>query len=277
MRILLAGGAGVLGSRIVPRLIAAGHTVWATTRSEARSGSIAAAGANPLIMDALDPDSVRRAVAASRPDLIMHQLTDLSTSDFAANARLRIEGTDHLVAAAREAGIDRMIAQSVAWVCQPGEGPADETSPYARDDHDQPVYPPVEHLEQAVLGLPGGVVLRYGLLYGPDTWYGHGGALYERARAGTVTATTDWTSFVHVDDAVDATVLALDWPAGVINVVDDEPSRAADWAPVLAAAAGGPAPTVETRAVGRAAANAKARSLGWTPRHPSWRSARFGV
>lgn len=277
MRILLAGGAGVLGSRIVPRLIAAGHTVWATTRSEARTRSIAASGAIPLIMDALDAASVDKAVAESEPELIMHQLTDLSGSDFAANARLRIDGTDHLVAAARAAGVDRMIAQSVAWVCEPGDGPADEQTPYARDDQGRPVYAPIEQLEAAVLGLTGGVVLRYGLFYGPGTWYDRGGSQYESAAAGTVTATTDWTSFVHVDDAADATVLALDWPAGVITIVDDEPARAADWAPVLISAAGGTPTRIETRAEGRAASNTKARGLGWTPGHPSWRTARFGL
>ncbi|HLT60512.1 MAG TPA: NAD(P)-dependent oxidoreductase [Microlunatus sp.] len=277
MRILLAGGTGVLGSRIVRLLVAAGHSVWATTRTRSRVATVAATGATPLIMDALDPAAVDRAVAEARPDLIMHQLTDLSGGDFAANARVRVEGTDHLVGAARRHGVHRMIAQSVSWICRPGAEPADERTPPARDDRGQPVYPSVEHLESSVLGLEHGVVLRYGLLYGPGTWYAEGGDQYESARRGTVIATTDRTSFVHVDDAAEASLLALDWPPGVINIVDDEPCRVADWAPVLAAAAGGTVKTITARAEGRAASNAKARALGWTPRHPSWRTARFGL
>jgi nucleoside-diphosphate-sugar epimerase len=230
-------------------------------------------------MDALDHDSAHRAIAASEPDLVLHLLTDLAGEDFAGNARLRIDGTANLVAAARRHGVRRMIGESVSWLYASGDGPASESDPTTRAATGEPAYGPVEELERAVLGLPAGLVLRFGLLYGPDTWYAPGGSAFTAAAAGTVTATTDHTSFLHVDDAAEAVVAALDWPSGVVNVVDDEPTRLRQWGPALVAAAGGDpdGASFESRAPGRSASNALAASLGWRPRRPSWSATAFGT
>lgn len=274
VRILVAGGSGVLGSRVVNLLVRAGHEVSATTRRSDREPLIAASGAKPVVMDALVAEDVARAVEVSAPEAIIHELTDLADLDFAGNARLRVDGTANLVAAARAHGVEHMVAQSIAWVYEPGEGPAEEATPLARTADGAPAFPSVEALEEAVLGLRHGVVLRYGLLYGPGTWYATDGDAYRRAAEGEVAATTGWTSFVHADDAAEATVDdALTWPAGVVNVVDDAPAHVEEWGPRLVALAGGSVRSISARAEGRAASNARARSLGWTPRHPSWRDS----
>lgn len=253
--------------------------MFASTRRPERTTGLTAAGYQPVVMDALDHDSAHRAIAASEPDLVLHLLTDLAGEDFAGNARLRIEGTANLVDAARGHGVTRMIAESISWVYAPGDGAATESDPTARTGAGEPAFAAVEELERAVLDLPGGVVLRFGLLYGPDTWYAPGGSAFLAAANGVVTATTDRTSFVQVDDAAAATVAALGWPSGVVNVVDDEPARLQQWGPVLVRAAGGdPATaTLQARAEGRAASNALASALGWRPRHPSWSATVFGT
>ncbi|WP_029138717.1 NAD-dependent epimerase/dehydratase family protein [Nakamurella lactea] len=277
MRILLAGGTGVLGRRAGALLVDAGHEVWASTRWPNRTAALSAAGQHPVLMDALEPDSADRAVAESEPDLVLHLLTDLAGDDFAANARLRVEGTANLVAAARRHGVTRMVAESLSWVYRPGPGAAGENEPLARNPDGEPAYRGVELLEQAVLALPGGLVLRFGLLYGPDTWYAPGGSAFVAAAAGSVTATTDHTSFVQVDDAAEAAAAAINWPPGVVNVVDDEPTRLQQWGPALVAAAGGDPEraTFRASAPGRSASNALASSLGWRLRHPSWSATAF--
>jgi nucleoside-diphosphate-sugar epimerase len=273
MRILIAGATGVLGSRLTARLRMARHAVVGTTRSRERFGLIEAAGGEPVVMDALDREAVHDVVAGVRPDVIVHELTDLTGFDFAASDRLRVEGTPNLVDAALAAGVGRMIAQSISWTYEPADDPARESEPFAVDavTGEHP-HAPVEVLEREVARMPVGTVLRYGLFYGPGTWYAADGAYTRKAAVGEVVATADNTSWVHVDDAVDATVLALDWPSGPVNVVDDEPCRLADWGPVLARRAGFEgAPSLTPRAPGRAADNGLARSRGWVPAHPDWR------
>jgi nucleoside-diphosphate-sugar epimerase len=268
MRILVAGAGGVVGRVLVPLLRGAGHQVTGTTRAAGRLSELAALGATPLLMDALDAASVRAAVDTATPDVVIHQLTDLAGLDFAGNARLRTVGTRHLVDAALAVGVRRLVAQSIAWVVPPGDTPADESEPLAAD-----ATPGVRDLEAAVARMPVGVVLRYGLLYGPGTWFARDGLRAREAHAGTLAATARVQSFVHVEDAARAALLALDWPAGVVNVVDDEPAPAAAWLPAFAAAMGIPAPAlVEPAAAGRPISNARARALGWRPEHPSWRT-----
>ncbi|GAB3802516.1 NAD(P)-dependent oxidoreductase [Humibacter antri] len=267
MRILLAGGAGAIGRQLTPALVAAGHQVWATSRSAVKSSAIAAMGGHPLVMDVYEPASVEAAFDAARPDAVIHQLTDLSDYDLSANSRIRIEGTRTLVAAAKRHGTQRMVAQSISWVVADGDTPATESEPF-RDG----LMPGVAELESAVLGMPAGIVLRFGQFYGPGTWRSSraAGSAAELERA--LTPMAEIASFVHVGDAAIATVAALGWPHGVVNIVDDEPARAEEWMPVLAASLGTtPAPIPTGLPHGRPVSNALGRELGWTPRFPSWR------
>jgi len=261
MKIFLAGATGAIGRPLVARLVAAGHDVTGTTRSAERAVRIKELGAAPAVLDVLDAAAVRAAVAEAAPDVVMHQLTDLSGEDFAANGRLRIEGTRNLVDAARAAGVDRVIAQSIAWLYVPGDTPAVETDPLNPEARG---YEGVVALERTVGELPGGLVLRYGTLYGPGTWYAQDGLIAQRIRSGELVPPALWTSFVHVEDAADAAVQALDWPAGVVNVVDDEP--AVDWPQAFGGKVAPGAPT------GRPISNGRAKELGWRPAHPTWRT-----
>ncbi|TMQ97519.1 NAD(P)-dependent oxidoreductase [Actinomadura soli] len=272
MKILLAGATGVVGRRLIPLLVQAGHEVAGTTRRTERAGALRDLGAAPVVVDVLDAAAVREVVAAERPDAVIHQLTDLSDENFAANSHLRIVGTRNLVDAARAAGVETMIAQSIAWLYVAGDTPAVETDPL---DTALPPYEGVAALEAAVGEMPRGVVLRYGALYGPGTWYAPDGAIAERVRAGTMRPAPSWTSFVHADDAASAALAALDWPAGPVNIVDDEPATTADWLPVYGAAIGAPNPGnagKHAATMGRPVSNAKALGLGWKPQVASWRT-----
>jgi nucleoside-diphosphate-sugar epimerase len=271
LKILVAGATGVIGRHLVPLLIQAGHEVVGTTRRPERAESLTEMGARPLVVDAYDAAALHDAVTAERPDVVMHQLTDLSTEDFEANSRLRAEGTRNLVAAARAAEVETMIGQSIAWVYAPGTRPAVEDDPL---DPSAPPYAGVVALEEGVGTMPRGVVLRYGALYGPGTWYAPDGAIADRVRAGELALNPAWTSFVHVDDAATAALAALDWPAGPVNVVDDEPATANEWLPVYAEIIGAPEPGVarHAAATARPVSNAKAHGLGWKPKYSTWRT-----
>ena len=297
MRVFVAGATGAIGARLVPELVRRGHEVVGTSRSAEKAERLRALGAEPVVLDLLDARAVREAVGAARPDAIVHQatalagLSDLKHFDrsFAETNRLRTEGTDALLAAARETDVRRFVAQSFAgW-------------PYARDDgavktEDDPLDPApvpamretlaaIRHLERAVVGA-GGIALRYGGFYGsPDDAQLE---LVRRRRFPIVGDGGGVWSFVHLDDAATATALALERGApGVYNVVDDDPAPVREWLPALAEAIGAEPPRRVPRWLGRLAAgepgvvmmteirgasNAKAkRELGWTPRHPSWR------
>jgi nucleoside-diphosphate-sugar epimerase len=274
VRILVAGATGVIGSRVLQKLVAQGHDVFGTTRRPDRVGELVAGGASGIVMDALDRDGVERAIRESAPDAVVHELTDLSGFDYARNARLRVEGTRNLVEMCLGYHVTRMVAQSISWAYEPGEGPATEDEPLATDaDTGAPLFASIVELEREVLSLPEGIVLRYGLFYGPDTWYAADGPSAASARDGEVLATTAWTSFVHVDDAATATVAGLRWPAGVINIVDDRPTHVDEWGPLYVAAAGGRVKTIGARAEGRVADNGRARALGWAPEQSDWRTS----
>lgn len=276
MKILLAGATGVIGRLLMPVLLQAGHTVTGTTRDEAKCVQIEALGATPIVADALDRKMMFDALERVRPDAVIHQLTDLGTRDFAANSRLRIEGTRNLVDAAMAVDVEHMVAQSIAWVCVPRPGLSHEDDPL---DVDAP--PPrggmvaaVQALEEAVAEMPHWVILRYGLLYGPGTWYARDGLVTEQIRGGELTATDAVVSFVHVADAAQTAYYALDWPSGVVNIVDDVPAAGTDWLPLYAELIGAPPPPVASGADAwaRGASNARAHGLGWRPLYPSWRT-----
>lgn len=268
MRIFLAGGSGVIGSRLIPVLAEAGHDITATTRRAENIDYLKDRGARPVVVDVYDAPQLRAAVADAAPDLILHELTDLSDFDTEANARLRRAGTANLVAAAQAADVGRMMVQSIAWAYEEGSAPAVEDDPIQAGS-------PIEVMEDLVCRLPHATVLRYGMLYGPDTWYAPGARMANAVTAGLVPATSAITSFVHLDDVIAATVQAIDWPDGAYNIVDDEPAPATIWLPAYAAGLGAPAPTIadlpEGTPLGRGASNTKARTAGWTPRYPTWR------
>ncbi len=297
MRVFIAGAGGAIGTRLVPQLVERGHEVIGSSRTPEKADRLRALGAEPVVLDVLDADAVRRAIAAAKPDAIVHQATALAgMSDFkhfdrsfAATNRLRTSGTDALLGAAGESGVARFVAQSYAgW-------------PYAREggpvkSEDDPLDPSpvaamretlaaIRHLEQSVTDA-GGVALRYGGFYGsPDD------AQLEPVRTRRFPIVGDgagvW-SFVHLDDAAAATVLALEQGAtGIYNVVDDDPAPVREWLPVLAQAIGAKPPRRVPRWLARLAAgevgvvlmtetrgasNRKAKEeLGWTLLHPSWR------
>lgn len=303
MRVFVAGATGAIGRQLVPRLVAVGHEVHGMTRSESKRRLLYELGAVPVIADALDPEQVAEAVANVKPDVIVHQLTAIGTvntrhmeRDFAPTNRLRMEGTDHLLSAAHAVGVSRFVAQSnVAVYARTGAAVKSEN-----DSHDRSPVPSMRanveamvHLEQAVLGArwTEGIVLRYGWFYGPGTEIMRGGEVPELIRRRKFPVLGDggavW-SFIHVADAAEATVAAIEHGRrGVYNVVDDEPAPVAEWLPELARMLGAKRPMRVPRLVGRLAAgragvvmmtelrgasNAKAKGeLGWRPAHPSWR------
>jgi len=302
MNILVAGATGAIGRQLVPALRAAGHDVTALARSARGEEAVRALGATPVRADALDRGEVVAAVRAVRPDVILHQLTalagdfDLRHFDrtFAQTNRLRTEGTDHLLAAAWEVGVHRVVAGSYAgWPAARTGGPV-TTEEHPLDPTPAPsmreTHAAIRYLEEEVR-TAGGIVLRYGAFYGPGTGLAPGAEqleLIERRRFPIVGDGAGVWSFVHVADAADATVAAIeaDRP-GLYNVVDDDPARVADWLPAVARTVGAKPPRHVPRLVGRllageaaavmmtevrGASNAKAKAeLGWVPRHPSWR------
>ncbi|MGP3933164.1 NAD-dependent epimerase/dehydratase family protein [Nonomuraea sp. KM88] len=273
MRVFLAGATGVLGHHIVPRLLAAGHQVTALTRGRrpVPDGAAAVRG------DVRDAHGLALAVREAAPDVIMHQLTDLSGGDPAANAELRKAGTRAMVDAALAAGVRRIVAQSIAWMYEPGDVPAVERTPLDVDAEGlrRVSVDGVVALEDTVRELPEWVVLRYGLLYGPGTFYEPGGPMAGQARQGALVAGRDVSSFVETGDAATAAVQALGWPTGAVNICDDEPAPAADWVPAFCRAVGAPPPPrsdAPRSPQARGADNHHARNhLGWEPAYPSWR------
>jgi nucleoside-diphosphate-sugar epimerase len=273
MRVFVAGAGGAIGSVLVRQLRMAGHQVVGTSRS---AGRVRRLGAVEVRLDVFDRAAVLAAVASAEPDVVIHQLTALSEFSLADNARIRIEGTRNLVDAALAAGVRRMVAQSISWAYEPGDGPAAESTPLDTDASEPraTTVRAVRVLENVVSEVEEHVILRYGLLYGPGTFYAPGGRIEEGLRAGTLPATDGVSSFVHVEDVATATVQALSWPSGPVNIVDDEPAPGRDWLPVLAGVLDAPAPSVAPGRAGweRGAANSLARRRGWQPRFPSWRN-----
>ncbi|TQF02248.1 NAD(P)-dependent oxidoreductase [Kitasatospora acidiphila] len=279
MHVFLAGGTGAVGRLLLPLLLEAGHRVTAVSRGADGVERLRAAGADTVQLDVLDRPAVEAAMREAAPDVVMHQLTALADYDLAANARIRREGTRNLVDAAHAAGVHRIVAQSISWAYQGGDTPADESTPLdpTTDEPRATTVSALRTLEDAAAELPEHVVLRYGALYGPGTWYVPGGLIADRLRRGELPAGPAITSFLHVTDAARAALAALEWPSGPVNVVDDEPAPASEWVPVLAAALGVGVPAGEgggvRQAWERGADGAHAREkLNWRPVYDSWRT-----
>ena len=303
MHVFIAGAAGAVGRTLIPTLVAEGHTVTGTSRTEAKADALRALGARAVLMDGLDRDSVLDAVTAAEPDAVVHQMTalsgdlDLRSPDktFAVTNRLRTEGTEHLLAAAETAGVERFVAQSYAgWPHARTGGPVKtEADPL---DPDPPrglreSHAAIRRLETLVTGA-GGVILRYGGFYGPGTGLAPGGDQLEMVRTRKFPLIGNgggYWSFAHIEDVATATVAAIErGRAGEIyNVCDDEPAQVREWLPLLARSIGARPPrrvpawlarlmaspgTVVMMTEARGASNAKAKAeLDWTPAWPTWR------
>ena len=276
MRVLLAGATGAIGRLLVPRLQRAGHEVFGCSRSAEGVAQLRGQGAHAIQVDVFERASLIAAVTNAKPEVVIHQLTALSGGSSLENAKIRIEGTRNLVDAALAAGSQRLIAQSIAWIYEPGSEPALETTPLdvAATEPRATTIRAVQSLEAAAAEVPEHVVLRYGMFYGPGTWCAPGGLMAQRIRTGALTLSDAVSSFIHVSDAASAAVQALTWPSGTYHIVDDEPARARDWLPALAAALHVPAPSAEGRAEPweRGARNERARALGFRPHYASWRA-----
>jgi nucleoside-diphosphate-sugar epimerase len=303
MRVFLAGATGAIGTRLVPQLVAGGHSVVGTTRTGSKLGLLSDLGAEPVLMDGLDAAGVGEAVAAAEPDVIVHQMTALGASTdlrrfdrtFAMTNQLRTVGTDNLLAAARAAGVRRFIAQSfTGWPNERSGGPV-KTESDPLDAHppkaQRQTLTAISYVERAVSTAPlEGVILRYGMFYGPGGWDDMI-ELVRRRRLPIVGAGSGIWSLVHLDDAAAATVAALDRGHGTYNVVDDDPAPVAAVLTTVAQVIGARPPRgvpvwlgrlaagdvgVSMMTTVRGSANAKAkRELGWAPRWPSWRDG-FG-
>ena len=275
LKILVAGASGVIGRRVVTLLHENGHEVIGLTRSATNVSLLSALGARPVVADAYDPDRLLAVLTRAAPDAVIHQLTDLGKADSAANARLRRVGTANLVAASKAAGVRRMVAQSIAWAYAPATHLADETAPLdlSADEPRRTTVEAVATLEAAVLDMPDPVVLRYGMLYGPDTWFEPGGPRAKAAAHGELVADRSVTSFVHVADAARAAVQALGWRPDIYNIVDDEPAAGIRWVPDFCKFMSVAPPPLKTERAPWAsgAANGLARGQGWAPLHPTWR------
>ncbi|WP_129664496.1 NAD-dependent epimerase/dehydratase family protein [Phytoactinopolyspora endophytica] len=303
MRVFVAGGTGAMGRWLVPQLVARGHQVVATTTNAAKLEEVAQLGAEAVVMDGLDAMSVGEAVAEARPEAIVHQMTALSVThagkpDFrhperfgALTNRLRTEGTDHLLAAGEATGVSHVVAQSVAtWPANRERGLVTEEEPLALDELPAKMRilaEPLHHVEDVVVKA-GGAALRYGGFYGPGGGVEGQIELVRKRRLPIIGGGTGYFSWVHLDDAARATVLAVEQRAnGVFNIVDDEPAPVSEWLPHLAACVGAKRPLripkwlvrplagemgVAMMTEGRGYSNAKAkRELGWELRFPTWR------
>ena len=303
MRIFVAGATGAVGRRLVPRLVREGHVVTGLTHAPSKAGFVRELGAEPIVADALDQEAMHAAVSAARPEVIVHELTDLKgASDlrkfertFASSNRLRIEGTDYLLAAARDCGVKRMVAQSfcgwpyarIGGYVKSEEDPLDPNPP----EQQRSTLDAIRHLECAVStsAAPAGVVLRYGAFYGPNTGMFEATQIAQicKRRVPLIGDGGAWWSFLHIDDAAEATALAVNQGSGVYNIADDDPAPVREWLPATAAILGAKPPfhipawlartaagehLVVMMTESRAGSNAKAkRELGWRPRHASWR------
>jgi len=300
MRVFVAGANGAVGRRLVPMLVARGHQVTGTATSERSAEAIRAMGAEPVIVDGLDAAGIGEAVARAEPDAIVHEMTALSGAPdfrhfdrwFALTNRLRTEGTENLLAAAKATGVKRFVAQSFTGWSNARTGGWIKTEDEPLDPHpvkeQTETLAAIKFLERAVLEAPlEGIVVRYGGLYGPGSSEALGGILLKRMFP-VIGDGAGYISSTHIDDAAGGTLAALErGRRGIYNIVDDEPAPANVFIPAIAAALGAPRPlriptwlarlfagdvAVTMMTEGRGSSNAKAkRELGWQPIWPTWR------
>ena len=274
MKVFVAGASGAVGAPLVAELVTAGHEVVAMTKTASKQDGLRALGARPVVADALDPDAVARVVGEAEPEVIVHQLTALSGATdmrhldrfFAVTNRLRTEATDHLLAAGRAVGARRFVAQSWAGWRYARTGPQVQTEADPIDPDPPAVLrsgvTAIRYLEEAVTTIEWGegLVLRYGVFYGPGTGISSApdavmAALVRKRRFPLVGDSSGVWSFIHIEDAAAATAVAVErGRPGVYNVVDDDPAAVREWLPALAKALGAKPPRHIPRWLGRLAA-----------------------
>ncbi|MGN5880640.1 NAD-dependent epimerase/dehydratase family protein [Staphylococcus lugdunensis] len=232
VKIFVTGATGLIGTKLTQRLLEEGYDVAGFTTSEQGKQRLESANVKAYIGDILKADTIEAAIADFQPEIIINQITDLKKVDMTANTKVRIDGSKNLIDAALKHHVKKVIAQSIAFTYEPGEGLATEETPL--DDHstgDRKItVEGVEGLEEQTARMDNYVVLRFGWLYGPGTWYGKDGMIYNQFIDGEVTLSDGVTSFVHLDDAVETSIQAINFANGIYNVADDEPVKGSDFA-----------------------------------------------
>ncbi|MEY8601505.1 NAD-dependent epimerase/dehydratase family protein [Staphylococcus shinii] len=274
-KIFVTGATGLIGTKLTQRLLEEGYQVAGFTTSQQGKAKLIDNGVEAYIGDILKYDTVEAAIADFQPDIIMNEITDLKNVDMAANTTVRIEGTKYLVEAALKHGIKHMQSQSIAFTYEGGNTLATEDTPldYNATGDRKITVDGVEGLERETARIENYVVLRYGLLYGPGTWYGKDGMIYNSFIEGTVTMTEGIQSFIHIDDAVEVAIQALNFESGIYNIVDDEPVKGDVWAEWYAGLLNvNPEINIQTsESHERGADNTKFKNQGGKLIYPSWK------
>jgi nucleoside-diphosphate-sugar epimerase len=231
-KIFVVGATGLIGTKLTKRLLEEGYEVAGLTRSQQGKAKLEDQGVTGFIGDVFKADTVEAAIASYKPDVIINEITDLKQADMSANTRVRKEGTKNIVSAALNNDVQHIQSQSIAFVYEGGQGLAtEETSlDYQATGERKVTVDGVEALEQETARIPHHVILRYGLLYGPQTWFGKDGMIYNQFIDGSVSMSNGIQSFIHIDDAVETTIQALSFEPGIYNVTDDNPVDGETWA-----------------------------------------------
>jgi nucleoside-diphosphate-sugar epimerase len=231
-KIFVVGATGLIGTKLTKRLLEEGYDVAGLTRSQQGKAKLEDQGVTGFIGDVFKADTVEAAVASYKPDVIINEITDLKQADMSANTRVRKEGTKNIVSAALNNDVQHIQSQSIAFVYEGGQGLATEETPldYQATGERKVTVDGVEALEQETARIPHHVILRYGLLYGPQTWFGKNGMIYNQFIDGSVSMSNGIQSFIHIDDAVETAIQALSFEPGIYNVTDDNPVDGETWA-----------------------------------------------
>lgn len=231
-KIFVTGATGLIGMHLTQRLLEEGYEVAGLTTSSHGATKLTEHRVKPYIGNILNADEVMKAIGDYKPDIIIHQITDLKNANMEDNAKVRIEGTTNLVEAALKYSVKKIISQSIYFAVEGGEGLADETSPLDLKSTGERLttVKGVQVLEEQTARLPQYVILRFGYLYGPGTWFGKDGMIYQQFINGEVSVTDGEISFIHIEDAVDSTIQSLSFKSGIYHVVDDEPLQYETWA-----------------------------------------------
>jgi nucleoside-diphosphate-sugar epimerase len=280
LKIFVTGATGVIGTNLIPALIEKGHEVGGMTTRKEKVALLQSSGATAYVGNVLEKEQVHAAFQDFQPDFVIHQVTALSNGSVWDNAKVRTIGTRHVIDAVKELNVKRVIAQSIAWAYEPGETMATEEDPLDIESTDKRriTIDGIVALENTIQEIPNSVILRYGTLYGPGTWYDKNGIIAKQFMKGEMNVNDGVISFIHVKDAVDATVQAIDWKEGIYNIVDDTPVKANVWASYYAKQLLAPNPNYIHQNIPweRGASNQKVKRIqGWKLQYPSWKDGFF--